>query len=172
VTHYTGERRVYVVRSGPERPIAIHLLTYLFLGTSALYVLLTSTVRPSRWPLSPWEFIYVEGGDMWFYYILWHPCFAILWGAFIAAAAVQFYRLRKWGRAALEVATWLALLVIAVAAFVPVYVIYTAHVVEAGLVSLVCLAVGSVLCLLCLFIIGALRSPKVRAAMVHRRPPR
>jgi hypothetical protein len=141
----------------------IYLLTYLFLATSVLYVLLTFTARPSGWPLSLWEFARAKDAYAWPYYILWHPCFAILWSAFIGTATVQFCRLREWGRAALEVASWMALLVIAAAAFVPAaYSWRVRDVSEADLVALVLFAAGAVLCLLCLLTIRALRSPKVR----------
>ncbi|MHC5035608.1 MAG: hypothetical protein ACYTFZ_11295 [Planctomycetota bacterium] len=161
---------------GANERHTVGLLTFVFMVAAAVYVVLTFELRPPGFPLSPWEFVYVEGADAWPYYILWHPCCAILWGAFIAAAAVQFYRLREWGRAALELASWLvALLLIGVIAFVPLHLVRGGESIVALLAAPAIFVAASVLCVLCILIIRVLGSPKVRAAMIdrpRRRKPR
>ncbi|UCC68892.1 MAG: hypothetical protein JSV79_02915 [Armatimonadota bacterium] len=166
-----------------NRTFTADLLTFLFLVAAAVYVVLTFVLRPREFPLSVWEFAYSHGAEgpgvpiAWFYYILWHPYFAILWIAGIGVAAVQFYRRRERGRVALQLASRLVLLVVPLA-FVGLVLLSRGADSTGVLVWLgAAFAAGSVLCVLCILILCVLGSPKVKAAMIDRRwsgapPPR
>jgi len=113
--------------------------------------------------------------EFWLLYGITHPWFAVPWGTLIAAAAVQFCRLREWGRAVLEVTAWLVLAFLSVDwALVVAGVVrgirFALAIPYGGPVDemLVPAFVPFVPWVLCLLLIRVLRSPKVRAAMVDR----
>jgi hypothetical protein len=140
-----------------------------------VYVVLTLVFRPFGFPLSPWEFVYVNRVEcplLWFYYILSHPYFAILWAVFIAVAAVQFYRLREWARRVLELVTGFALLVIPMAFFGLVLLFRGADSTGVLVWLGAAFVAGLVLFILCIVIYSVLGSSKVRRAMIGRRLPR
>jgi hypothetical protein len=147
--------------------IIIGLVATLFLVAAGAHVCLTLALFPPELSglLPPADSIM-----FWPSYIVIHPCFSILWGAFIAVAAVQFSRLREWGRATLELAAWLALVCIAVAFFGLVRLAPSADrgadTVALLIAWIAALGAVSVLFILYIVIIRVLRSPKVRAAMV------
>ncbi|UCC68893.1 MAG: hypothetical protein JSV79_02920 [Armatimonadota bacterium] len=151
---------------GANRSFKVNLLTFLFLAAAAVYVVLTFVSRPHGFPLSPWEFAYRRASArpiLWASYVLTHPCFAILWAGFIAAAAVQFRLLRERGRAALELASWMVLLFIAVAALIAAQSPRLDWFASLAIFTFISLPGAAPI-----IVIRMLRSPKVRAAMVDR----